>query len=137
MKQLEILLVEDSPADTDLTIRELASFKLTNKITCFKDGVEALEFLLEKVKREGKVDSSVILLDLNLPLMNGIEFLHEIRSNDNTKDIPVAILTGTFEIPDIQESLRMGVRYISKPLKFVDMVRFVIEMGGTTMLAKG
>ncbi len=136
MKDLEILLVEDSAADTDLTIRELKSFKLANNVRCFRDGEEALSFLLQKASKEGKNESSVILLDLNLPVMDGIEFLHKIRADENTKDIPVAILTSTFEIPDIQESLRMGVRYISKPLKFVDMVRFVIETGGITMLRK-
>jgi two-component system, response regulator len=68
--------------------------------------------------------------------MNGIEFLQEIRSNENTRDIPVAILTSTSELPDIQESIRMGVTYISKPLKFVDMVRFVIGTGATTSLVK-
>lgn len=136
MRELEILLVEDSPTDTDLTIRELKRFNLANRVRCFKDGTEALDFLMEKSKAEGKINSSVILLDLNLPLMSGVEFLEEIRSNENTKDIPVAILTSTTEIPDLKDSLRYGVNYISKPLRFSEMVRFAIETGGSTLFVK-
>jgi two-component system, response regulator len=137
MKEVEIILIEDSPSDTDLTIRALKKYNLANKLTCFKDGMEALEFLLERTKIEGKIDSSVvILLDLNLPMMTGLEFLQTIRANEHTREIPVAILSSTAELPDIKESMKLGVRYISKPLEFEDIVRFTIEVGYSTLLVK-
>lgn len=137
LQEVEILLIEDSPTDIDLTKRALKKYNLANKLTCFNDGSDALDFLLERVKHNGKIESSVvILLDLNLPLMSGLEFLTAIRANEGTKEIPVAILTSTTDIPDIKEMMRLGVRYISKPLEFEDVVRFTIEVGYSTLLVK-
>src|SRR4051812_47830790 len=103
MKEIEIFLIEDSPADTDITIRALKKYNVANKLTCFKDGQEALDYIFEIQNEKERISSLVILLDLNLPLMNGIEFLQEIRANELIKDIPVAILTSTSELPHIKE----------------------------------
>jgi two-component system, response regulator len=135
--EIEIILIEDSPADTDITIRALKKYNVANKLTCFKNGAEALEFVeKETVSNPDRIASMVILLDLYLPLMNGLEFLQAIKANEKTKNIPVAILSSTNELPDIKESLRRGVRYISKPLEFEDLIRFTIEVGYSTLLVK-
>lgn len=137
MNEIEILLVEDSAADITLTLLALKKYNLANKLTCLKNGVEALDYVTRRAEESpGFSSSAVILLDLNLPLMNGIEFLHEIRANEKLKDIPVALLTSSSELPEIKESLRMGVRYISKPIAFEDLIRFTKELGFSTLIGK-
>jgi CheY-like chemotaxis protein len=119
---VEILLVEDEPADIELTIRAFEKARLTNPIHVARDGVEALEFLFAQGRhadREGHPLPRVVLLDLNLPKKSGIEVLRQIKSNQRTRDIAVVILTVSERDRDMKECRRLGAEtYIIKPVDF-------------------
>lgn len=122
---VEILLVEDSTDDAELTMRAIRSNKITNRIHLAKDGVEAVEFL----NRSGPLPR-LILLDLKLPRMNGLEVLQSIRENPRTQVIPVVILTSSREEPDIARAYELGVNsYIVKPVEFEAFVKAVTDAG--------
>ncbi|MDZ7762813.1 MAG: response regulator [Melioribacteraceae bacterium] len=130
LNQVEILIVEDNPNDAEMAIRAFKKSKLTNNVLVVEDGEEALDFIFRKGKySERNSDSSprMILLDLKLPKVDGLEVLKEIKSNPETKMIPVIVLTSSKEESDIVESYKLGVNsYIVKPVdfdKFVDAVR--------------
>ncbi|HEV8538631.1 MAG TPA: response regulator [Bacteroidota bacterium] len=125
---IEILMVEDNPHDAELALRALSKYNLSNKVFHVKDGAEALEYVFADgtyIKRDGQ--PKLILLDLKLPKVDGLEVLRQVKSNERTKIIPVVILTSSKEERDIVESYRLGVNsYIVKPVdfeKFVDCVR--------------
>lgn len=112
-----ILLVEDNPMDLDLTLRAFASRKLTNPIEVARDGEEVLSFI-EKWEN-GNTVPVVILLDLNLPRLSGLEVLQVIKSHPTFKTIPVVILTTSSETSDIEKAYKLGVNsYIVKPVDF-------------------
>ena len=117
-----ILLVEDNPNDVELTIHAINKNKITNKIIVAEDGEEALNFFEGKGKFENRNTSflpKIVLLDLKLPKLNGIEVLQKIRENIKTKYLPVIILTSSKEENDIFQSYNNGANsYIQKPLKF-------------------
>jgi two-component system, chemotaxis family, response regulator Rcp1 len=120
---IEILLVEDSPDDADLTIDALREGKVRNHITHVEDGVEAMAFL----RREGKYSDAprpdIILLDLNLPRKNGREVLAEVKSSDDLKRIPVVVMTSSDDERDILEAYNRHVNcYVTKP---VDLGQFI------------
>lgn len=112
-----ILLIEDNPIDLDLTLRAFASRKITNKIEIARDGEEALAFLPRWDK--GAPKPSVILLDLNLPKINGLEVLKILKNHPEYKTIPVVILTTSSQSSDIKTAYLLGVNsYIVKPVSF-------------------
>ncbi len=131
--EVEILIVEDNMSDAEMTIRALKKNNLTNKLLHLKDGAEALDFLFARRNYSGrKVENipKVILLDLKMPKVNGLQVLQELKSEERTKKIPVVILTSSKEDPDIQECYRLGVNsYIVKPVQFEQFVKSVSELG--------
>lgn len=131
--EVEILLVEDNPDDAGLTIRALKKQNLANNLVHLKDGAEALDFLFgqgEFAGRNIKKHPKVILLDLKMPKVNGLEVLHKIKSNEQTKTIPVVVLTSSNEDPDIKECYELGVNsYIVKPVDFDNFMKAVTDLG--------
>ncbi|MCJ7818393.1 MAG: response regulator [Syntrophales bacterium] len=131
--EVEILLVEDNPYDAELTTRALRSKGLANKLLSFADGVEALDFLFgtgEYTGRNLAVRPKVILLDLKLPRINGLEVLEKIRADERTKTIPVVILTSSQEESDIVRGYHLGVNsYMVKPVDFDKFFQAVEELG--------
>jgi CheY-like chemotaxis protein len=116
---IEILLVEDNSQDAELTLRALRQAKIANHIHVARDGAEALEILFGDASRGPEVAPKVILLDLKLPKVDGLEVLRRVKSDPRTKLIPVVVLTSSREQNDIVESYRLGVNsYIVKPVDF-------------------
>ena len=129
-RPVEILLVEDSPSDTDLTVEALREAKVRNHLSIAEDGVVALEFLRREGKHAGAPRPDLIMLDLNLPRKDGREVLAEIKSDDTLKTIPVVVLTSSKEDKDVAECYQLGVNsYISKPVEFDDFAKTVAELG--------
>ena len=130
---IDILLVEDNPNDAELTTRGLNKHKLANKIYHVEDGAEALDFVFARgaySDRSVNDIPKVILLDLKLPKISGLEVLREIKSDERTKRIPVVILTSSREEKDIVESYNLGVNsYIVKPVDFDKFAASVSELG--------
>jgi two-component system, response regulator len=118
---VEILLVEDNPNDAELTIRALKKRKLANHLIWLKDGAEALEFLFCTGAYAGRpqVQPRLILLDLKMPKVDGIEVLRRVKADEQLKAIPVVVMTSSHEDQDIVESYRLGVNsYLVKPVEF-------------------
>lgn len=130
---VEILLVEDNPNDAELALRALKKNKLTNKIVVVKDGEEALDFIFATGKFSSRIDEKeprLILLDLKLPKVSGLEVLEKIKSDPVKRLIPVVVLTSSKEEKDIVESYRLGVNsYIVKPVDFEKFVEAVNDLG--------
>lgn len=130
---IEILLVEDNPNDVELALHALKKNNLTNHIHVVRDGAEALEFLFgsgEYAGREINHAPKVILLDLKLPKVDGMEVLRRIKSDERTRSIPVVVLTSSREERDIVESYRLGVNsYITKPVDFEQFTEAVRQLG--------
>jgi CheY-like chemotaxis protein len=125
-----ILLVEDDPADVELTLRALKANNLANHIHVARDGAEALDFL-----RTTKQPPKVVLLDLKLPKVSGIEVLREIRRDPRNKLIPVVVMTSSREEPDVAACYALGVNsYIVKPVEFEAFAKAVAEVGLYWML---
>ena len=133
LNEVEILLVEDNPYDAELTLRALKNRGLANKLLTFPDGVEALDFLFgtgEYAGRNLALRPKVILLDLKLPRMNGLEVLEKIRADERTKTIPVVIMTSSQEESDIVRGYNLGVNsYMVKPVDFDKFFQAVEELG--------
>ena len=123
--EIEVLLVEDNPSDVELTLRALQKRNLANRVVVARDGVEALQIL------EGPAPlPKVVLLDLKLPKLNGLEVLRRMKSDERTKRIPVVVLTSSHEEPDVEESYRLGVNsYVVKPVDFESFASAVAEVG--------
>ncbi len=130
---VEILLVEDNPTDVELTLRALKKNNLANKVHVVTDGEKALEFIFATGSYEGRDINHkprVILLDLKLPKVDGLEVLRKIKSDERTKNIPVVVLTSSKEERDRIESYRLGVNsYIVKPVDFTQFTKAVSELG--------
>jgi CheY-like chemotaxis protein len=129
---VEILLVEDNPTDAELTLRALRRNNLANNVVWVKDGAEALDFLncREKYADRKNGTPKLILLDLKLPKIDGIEVLRELKSDSKTKFIPVVMLTSSQEERDLVESYRLGVNsYIVKPVDFDKFLETVSKVG--------
>jgi len=130
---VEILLVEDNPNDAELTLRALMKNNLANRIDIVRDGAEALEYIFctgAYAHRSIENSPKVILLDLKLPKVVGLEVLRRIKSDPNTKMIPVVVLTSSSEERDIVESYKLGVNsYINKPVNFEQFIKTVQELG--------
>ena len=132
-KEIEILLVEDNQDDAELTIRALRGKNLGNKLVHLKDGVEALDFIYGTGAYEGQrtnFNAKVILLDLKMPRVNGLEVLQKIKSDPQTETIPVVILTSSAEDPDIKAAYKLGANsYIVKPVEFDNFSQMVSDLG--------
>jgi two-component system response regulator len=130
---VEILLVEDNPRDAELTIRAFKKKHLANKLFHVEDGVEALDFLFASGKyADRNPDSSpkVILLDLKLPRINGLEVLRTIKSDDRTRSIPVVIVTSSAEDPDVSTAYQLGANsYVIKPVEFDSFMDAMSKLG--------
>jgi two-component system response regulator len=133
MKEVEILLVEDNPTDAELAIRALKKSNLANKLVWVKDGAEALDFIFATgaySDRQMTCGPKVILLDLRLPKVDGMEVLRRIKGDERTRTIPVVVLTSSKEDRDVAESYKLGVNsYISKPVGFDEFAKTVSELG--------
>lgn len=128
---IEILLVEDNPSDAELTKRALKKGKITNNVFTVTDGEQALDYLFSRGSfKDNDTRPKVVLLDLKLPKVNGLEVLKELRCNENTKSIPVVVLTSSREEKDIIESYKLGVNsYIVKPVEFENFMSAVSDIG--------
>ena len=133
MEEKIILLVEDNPDDVDLTLRALKKNNITNKVIIAKDGVEALDYLHGTgmyAGRDVKDLPVVIMLDLKLPKINGLEVLRNIRQDELNRLIPVVILTSSAEQKDVVEGYKLGANsYIRKPVDFEQFVEAVKILG--------
>ena len=131
--EVEILLVEDNTHDAEMTIRSLKKMNLANRLVHVQDGEEALDFIFTRGKFSGRSPGSnpkVILLDIKMPKVDGIEVLRQIKTNEKTKLIPVVIMTSSREEQDIIASYRFGVNsYVVKPVDFEGFARAVSELG--------
>ncbi|MDX6765558.1 MAG: response regulator [Candidatus Methylacidiphilales bacterium] len=132
-REVVVLLVEDSPQDAEITIRTLKKKNLVNSVVHLKDGQEALDWLFQEgpyAGRSGPVVPKVILLDLKLPKVDGLEVLKAIRADDRTRLIPVVIMTSSLEERDLVQSYSLGVNsYIVKPVDFENFSAAVAEAG--------
>jgi two-component system response regulator len=131
-RPIEILLVEDNPDDVELTLHTLRKENLANHIRVVRDGEEALEFLLpDSTQDERSLESlKLILMDLKLPKVDGMEVLRRIKADERTKNIPVVILTSSKEERDLVKGYGLGVNsYIQKPVDF-DQFRETIKTVG-------
>ena len=130
---VEILLVEDSPSDAKLTIRALQKNHLSNNIVHLPDGAEALDFIFARGKYSGrKIEHAprIILLDLNMPKVGGLEVLREIKGDERTRRIPVIVMTSSKEDKDIITSYDLGVNsYVVKPIGFENFSKAVTDLG--------
>jgi two-component system response regulator len=136
-ENVDILLVEDSPADAELAMRALRKGKLANHITWVKDGAEALEFIFRTGAYAGRPDRNpkLILLDLKLPKVDGIEVLKQVKANERTRVIPVVMVTSSAEGRDVIESYKLGVNsYLVKPVEFEQFSETVAKAGLYWML---
>jgi CheY-like chemotaxis protein len=130
---MEILLVEDNPADAELTLHALQKSNLTNKIQLVRDGEEALDFLFCRgtfASRQFEQVPHLILLDLKLPKVDGLQVLEEVKRDLRTRAIPVIVLTTSKEERDLVASYRLGVNsYIQKPVNFSEFQEVVRQLG--------
>lgn len=132
LELVEILLVEDNPTDAELTLRALRRNNLANNVVWVKDGAEALDFLHCRGNYANRKNGTpkLILLDLKLPKIDGIEVLRELKTDSKTKIIPVVMLTSSQEERDLVESYRLGVNsYIVKPVDFEKFLETVSQVG--------
>ena len=127
-----ILLAEDDPKDIELTLNALSEYNLANEVLVAPDGVEALDYLCRRGQFSDLPDGNpaVILLDLKMPRMDGIEVLRQIKSDEKMSSIPVVILTSSRESRDLETCYELGVNaYVVKPVKFPDFVEAVKQIG--------
>ena len=127
-----ILLVEDYPHDLELTLIALAKSQLANEVIIARDGAEALDYLLCREQYSGREagNPAVVLLDLKLPKVDGLEVLAEIRSTQALRSIPVVMLTSSKEEQDLLRSYELGVNaYVVKPVDFEEFVRAIADLG--------
>lgn len=131
-KLKRLLLVEDDPRDTELTINALEEQKLANNIVVTRDGVEALEFLRCTGQYAGRIPGNpvLILLDVKMPRMDGIELLQVIKTDPDLRSIPVVMLTSSRESRDLEECYRIGANaYVVKPVRFAQFIEAVRQIG--------
>ena len=130
---IEILLVEDNASDAEMTIDALKQNNLANKLLHVKDGAAALDFIFaegEYAGRQTENSLKVILLDLKMPKVNGIQVLQRIREDEGTKTIPVVVLTSSKEDPDIRKCYDLGVNsYVVKPVEFDEFHKAISNLG--------
>ncbi len=135
---VEILLVEDNPDDVELTLHALQENNLANRMQIARDGAEALEFLFgtgRYADRRPEDTPKLVLLDLKMPKVDGLEVLRQVKSDPRTRTIPVVVLTSSEEERDIVESYQLGVNsYVTKPVDFEQFTEAVRQLGLYWML---
>jgi DNA-binding response OmpR family regulator len=127
-----ILLVEDDPKDVELTLTALEEYNLANEVIVARDGEEALEYLYsrEKFKTRSSGNPAVMLLDLKLPKVDGLEVLKQVKSEEKLRMIPIVVLTSSKEEKDMVASYKLGVSaYVVKPVDFHEFVNAIKELG--------
>jgi CheY-like chemotaxis protein len=127
-----ILMVEDDPRDVELTLTALEDYKLANEVVVCRDGQEALDYLYSRGKFSDRVNENpaVMLLDLKLPKVDGLEVLQQVKSDERLRMIPVVMLTSSHEENDMMRSYKLGVNaYVVKPVDFHEFVNAVKELG--------
>jgi CheY-like chemotaxis protein len=127
-----ILVVDDSARDIELTVNALETYQLANQVTALHDGAEALDYLYRRGEFAGRTDAqpAVILLDLKMPKVDGIEVLRQIKGDPVLKMIPVVVMTSSREEQDVLKSYQLGVNaYVVKPVKFQEFVEAVKQLG--------
>jgi two-component system response regulator len=130
---VEVLLVEDNPQDAELTIRALKRHNLANRLIHVEDGAEALDFLFGRGKYEGRridISPKVVLLDLKLPKVNGLEVLRSMKSDPRLQTIPVVMVTSSAEHPDVKAAYNLGANgYVIKPVQFDSFMEAMSKVG--------
>jgi CheY-like chemotaxis protein len=127
---VEILLVEDDPQDLDLTLRALRLARLTNNIRVARDGAEALDYIFGEGPWAGRSPPDIVVLDLKLPKVDGMEVLRRAKSDPRTRAIPIVVLTSSKQERDVVESYKLGVNsFISKPVSFEQFTEAVRQLG--------
>ena len=133
VQAVDILLVEDNPQDAELTVRALKQKHLANRLVVVEDGVEALDFVFCRGKfasRAPDTSPQVVLLDLKLPKLNGLEVLKILKQDERTRSIPVVIVTSSREDPDIKTAYSLGANsYVVKPVDFDKFAEAVSTLG--------
>lgn len=127
-----ILLVEDNPRDLELTLVALERSQLANDVIVMRDGAEALDYLLRRGEHAQRADGNpaVLLLDLKLPKIDGLEVLKTVRETTELRSIPVVMLTSSREEPDLMKAYELGVNaYVVKPVEFRDFVTAISDLG--------
>jgi CheY-like chemotaxis protein len=127
-----ILLVEDDPRDLELTLVALERSQLANEVVVVRDGALALEYLNREGSHAGRTEGNpaVVLLDLKLPRVNGLEVLQAIRATESLRSIPVVMLTSSHEETDVLRSYQLGVNaYVVKPVEFKEFVKAIADLG--------
>jgi CheY-like chemotaxis protein len=127
-----ILMVEDDPRDVELTLTALEDYNFANEVVVCRDGQEALDYLYSRGKFSHRVNENpaVMLLDLKLPKVDGLEVLRQIKSDERLRMIPVVVLTSSHEEKDMMRSYKLGVNaYVVKPVDFHEFVNAVKELG--------
>jgi two-component system, response regulator len=131
--EIEILLVEDNPGDAEMTIRALRKNNLANNLMHVKDGAQAIDFIFaqgEYANRTNKNLPKIVVLDLKMPKVNGMEVLRRIKNDERTRKMPVVVLTSSKEDPDVDECYRLGVNsYVVKPVEFDEFFKAVSDLG--------
>ncbi len=131
--QVEILLVEDNATDAELCIRTLKKSNLANRLVWVKDGAEALDFLFARGAYAGRVASirpKVVLLDLRLPKVDGLEVIRKVRADGALKLLPIVVLTSSKEDRDVAEAYKLGANaFVSKPVEFEEFATKVAQLG--------
>jgi CheY-like chemotaxis protein len=127
-----ILLVEDDPSDVELTLEALAEYNLANEVAVARDGEMALDYLHRRGEFKGRPDENpaVMLLDLKLPKVDGLEVLKRVKSDERLRMIPVVVLTSSQEEKDMMRSYKLGVNaYVVKPVDFHEFINAIKELG--------
>lgn len=131
-KLKSILLVEDDPLDIELTLTALGEYNLANEIAIARDGVEALDYLYQRGAFASRPDGNpiVILLDLKMPRMDGLQVLRHLKADEQFRCIPIVIITSSRETRDLDECYKLGVNaYVVKPVRFDEFLNAVKEIG--------
>lgn len=132
MKTKHILIVDDSPRDTEMTLDALLQYNLANEVTTLRDGVEALDYMYRRGAYAGRVDPdpAVILLDLKMPRVDGLEVLRQLKADNHFRMIPVVVMTSSREDKDLDECYKLGVNaYVVKPLNFHEFIEAIKTLG--------
>lgn len=130
MNQAEIILIEDNISDADLVLRALKKNNLVNNVIHLQDGQEALDYFFGNSEKDLPILPKLILLDLKMPKLNGIEVLEKLKMNELTKVIPIVILTSSKEDPDLKKCYELGANsYVVKPVVFDDFVKAIAQVG--------
>jgi two-component system response regulator len=138
MKAVDLLLVEDNPRDAELTVRALTKHGLANRLFVLEDGAQALDFIFCKGDYAGRdfgASPKVVLLDLKLPKVDGLEVLRQVKGDSRTRMIPVVVVTSSAEHPDVRAAYELGANsYVVKPVEFEAFLEAMSQLGLYWML---